>query len=76
MKIMVCGKGGSGKSTVTALMAKEYEKQGKRVLVIDDIYTTGQASAAFIGAMQATGADVLMALFLGRTKLFRKADKY
>ena len=30
MKIMVCGKGGSGKSTVTALMAKEYEKQGKR----------------------------------------------
>ena len=35
MKIMVCGKGGSGKSTVTALMAKEYEKQGKRVLVID-----------------------------------------
>ena len=35
MKIMVCGKGGSGKSTVTALMAKEYERQGKRVLVID-----------------------------------------
>lgn len=49
---------------------------GKRVLVIDDIYTTGQSSATFISAMQAAGADVLMALFLGRTKLFRKADKY
>jgi len=35
MKIMLCGKGGCGKSTVTALMAKEYARQGKRVLVID-----------------------------------------
>lgn len=35
MKIMICGKGGSGKSTVTALLAKEYARQGKRVLVID-----------------------------------------
>jgi len=50
--------------------------RGKRVLVIDDIYTTGQSSATFISAMQAAGADVLMALFLGRTRLFRKADKY
>ena len=46
--------------------------RGKRVLVIDDIYTTGQSSAAFIGAMQAAGADMLMALFLGRTKMFCK----
>ena len=44
--------------------------RGKNVLVIDDIYTTGQSSRAFIDAMQAAGADVLMALFLGRTKLF------
>ncbi len=35
MKIMICGKGGCGKSTITALLAKEYERQGKRVLVID-----------------------------------------
>ena len=35
MKMMICGKGGSGKSTVTALLAKEYARQGKRVLVID-----------------------------------------
>ena len=35
MKLMLCGKGGCGKSTVTALLAKEYARQGKRVLVID-----------------------------------------
>lgn len=35
MKITLCGKGGSGKSTVTALLAKELVSRGKRVLVID-----------------------------------------
>jgi len=44
--------------------------RGKKVLVIDDIYTTGQSSSAFIGLVQAAGADVQMALFLGRTKQF------
>ena len=46
--------------------------RGKRVLVIDDIYTTGQSSRAFIGTMQAAGAEVRMALFLAKTKQFRK----
>ncbi len=35
MKIMICGKGGSGKSTVTALLAKALNKRGKKVLVVD-----------------------------------------
>lgn len=35
MKIAVCGKGGSGKSTVTTLLAKELARKGKKVLVID-----------------------------------------
>ena len=52
-----------------ARKGKEVELKPK-VLVIDDIYTTGQSSSAFIGAMQAAGADVLGALFLGRTKRF------
>jgi len=44
--------------------------RNRKVLVIDDIYTTGQSSSAFIDAMRAAGADVLMALFLAKTKRF------
>jgi CO dehydrogenase maturation factor len=35
MKILVCGKGGSGKSTITALIAKKLQAKGYRVLVVD-----------------------------------------
>ncbi len=35
MKIMICGKGGSGKSTITALLARALNRRGKRVLVVD-----------------------------------------
>jgi len=35
MKILVCGKGGCGKSVVAALIAKELAKRGKKVLVVD-----------------------------------------
>lgn len=35
MKLLVCGKGGSGKSTVSVLMARAYQRMGKRVLLVD-----------------------------------------
>ena len=35
MKISVCGKGGSGKSTVVALLANEARARGYRMLVVD-----------------------------------------
>ena len=35
MKILVCGKGGCGKSVVAALIAKELANRGKNVLVVD-----------------------------------------
>jgi len=35
MKISVCGKGGSGKSTIVALLATEFRRSGKDVLVVD-----------------------------------------
>ena len=35
MKISVCGKGGSGKSTMVALLANEARAKGYRVLVVD-----------------------------------------
>jgi CO dehydrogenase maturation factor len=35
MKIVICGKGGSGKSTISALLAQEIAKRGNDVLVMD-----------------------------------------
>lgn len=35
MKTLVCGKGGSGKSTIAALLAKSMARRGYRVLVVD-----------------------------------------
>jgi CO dehydrogenase maturation factor len=35
MKIAVCGKGGTGKSTVVALLADNFKRMGMRVIVID-----------------------------------------
>lgn len=35
MKVLICGKGGSGKSTITALLAKSMAKKGYNVLVVD-----------------------------------------
>lgn len=35
MKIAVCGKGGCGKSTTSALLAREFAGRGKKVLIVD-----------------------------------------
>lgn len=35
MKVLICGKGGSGKSTITAMLAKSMAKRGYNVLVVD-----------------------------------------
>jgi|GEM_PF-5918031 energy-coupling factor transporter ATP-binding protein EcfA2 len=35
MKLVICGKGGSGKSTVSALIAREIAPRGETVLVVD-----------------------------------------
>jgi CO dehydrogenase maturation factor len=35
LKISICGKGGSGKSTVVTLLANEFKARGYRVLVVD-----------------------------------------
>lgn len=35
VKILLCGKGGCGKSTVATLLAKAYEAKGSNVLVVD-----------------------------------------
>ncbi len=35
MKYLICGKGGSGKSTVSVLMARAFQRLGRRVLLVD-----------------------------------------
>lgn len=35
MKFLICGKGGCGKSTVAVLMARAFQRMGKRVLLVD-----------------------------------------
>lgn len=45
--------------------------RGRDVVVVDDIYTTGQSSSAFIDAMKAAGANVVLALFLAKTRMAR-----
>jgi CO dehydrogenase maturation factor len=35
MKILICGKGGSGKSTIASLLAKDQQKKGCRIIVVD-----------------------------------------
>ncbi len=35
MKIIICGKGGSGKSTVAALLASAMHKRGKSIFLVD-----------------------------------------
>lgn len=35
MKILICGKGGSGKSTISAILARHLNRMGYRVLLVD-----------------------------------------
>lgn len=42
--------------------------KGQKVLVIDDICTTCESANEFIASLQAAGADVVMALFLAKTR--------
>ncbi|WP_292368053.1 P-loop NTPase [Methanoregula sp. UBA64] len=52
MKLMISGKGGSGKSTVAALLAKNYAKDKKRVVVVDaDVSTV-------LGPHRLLGTDI------------------
>ncbi len=66
LKISVCGKGGSGKSTLVALLAREFLRRGSRVLVVDsDESNVGLAGMLGLGEPPAP----LMDLAGGRKKV-------
>ncbi len=70
MKLMICGKGGSGKSTVSALLAKAMEKRGRQVLLMD-------ADESNIGLYKMMGTDMPRPLMesLGGKKGFQNRLK-
>jgi len=62
MKIAVCGKGGSGKSTISALLAKEMAKT-KNVLVLD----TDESNYGLHSQLGMAAPKDLMEYFGGKT---------
>ncbi|MCG8636590.1 MAG: P-loop NTPase [Desulfobacterales bacterium] len=67
---MICGKGGSGKSTVSALLAGAMAKQGRNVLLMD-------ADESNIGLYRMLGVDIPRPLMdgLGGKKGFQARQK-
>jgi len=72
MKISVCGKGGSGKSTIVTLLANEVRTRGYRVLVVDSDESNS-------GLFRMLGFDKppvpLMELVGGKKKVQKKMTK-
>lgn len=70
MKILICGKGGSGKSTVAALLAGAMHKRGKKIFLVD-------ADESNIGLYRMLGLDMPVPLMdsLGGKKGFQDKTK-
>jgi CO dehydrogenase maturation factor len=71
MKIVVCGKGGCGKSTIVALLAKEMARRKNKVLVID-------SDESNIGLHSRLGMEKpadFMNYFGGKKLLFEKTNE-
>lgn len=72
MKLVICGKGGSGKSTITALLARHYAHTGKNVLVVD----TDESNASLHRLLGTGQPKDLLEYFGGKKTMmesFRKA---
>jgi CO dehydrogenase maturation factor len=68
MKILVCGKGGCGKSTITTLLAKEIAARGNMVLVID----SDESNVGLHSRLGVQKPEDFMNYFGGKKVLFEK----
>jgi CO dehydrogenase maturation factor len=66
MKILICGKGGTGKSTLAALLAKEMADRDKRVLIVD----TDESNFGLHGLLGMDRPHDFMEYFGGKKVLF------
>ncbi len=80
MKISVCGKGGSGKSTLTGLIAREAETIGIKVLVVDSdesnsgLYRTLGFKKPPIPLMELVGGKNKLKEKMGQANIFNKSS--
>jgi len=71
MKILVCGKGGCGKSTIVALLAKEIAARKNTVLVID----SDESNIGLHSRLGMQKPDDFMNYFGGKKLLFQKTKE-
>ena len=68
MRLLVCGKGGSGKSSVVTLMSHVLNKKGYKVIVLDgDASNPGGLARLMFGLQE--GPEPLIEFFGGRAKV-------
>jgi len=68
MKILVCGKGGCGKSTISTLLAKEINRRGGKVIVID----TDESNLGLHSQLGMDRPQDFMNYFGGKKVLFKQ----
>ncbi|MCD6391666.1 MAG: adenylyl-sulfate kinase [Dehalococcoidia bacterium] len=71
MKILICGKGGCGKSTIVALLAKEMARRRNKVLVID----SDESNIGLHNRLGMQKPDDFMNYFGGKKVLFEKTKE-
>ena len=71
MKTLVCGKGGCGKSTVVALLARELAERGNKILVID----SDESNIGLHSRLGMENPDDFMNYFGGKKVLFAKTKE-